>query len=155
MDLSNASAIVTGGASGLGLATARRLAARGAHVVLLDLPGSAGAAMADEIGGKTSFAAGDVTDADAVAGAVHHHAQRSLAVFFFDYVFQFHASLSLAQSHNGLWFYRLVSGAALGVEEAKKVLQNFSVGRTPEIRSFPPYPNELFVFELFKVMRQS
>ena len=57
MDLSNASAIVTGGASGLGLATARRLAARGAHVVLIDLPGSDGAAMADEIGGKTSFAA--------------------------------------------------------------------------------------------------
>jgi NAD(P)-dependent dehydrogenase (short-subunit alcohol dehydrogenase family) len=70
MDLSSASAIVTGGASGLGLATARRLAARGAHVVLLDLPGSAGAAMADEIGGKTSFAAADVTDAEAVGTAV-------------------------------------------------------------------------------------
>ena len=70
MDLSSAAAIVTGGASGLGLATARRLAARGAHVVLLDLPGSAGAAMADDIGGKTSFAAADVTDAEAVSAAV-------------------------------------------------------------------------------------
>jgi NAD(P)-dependent dehydrogenase (short-subunit alcohol dehydrogenase family) len=70
MDLSSAAAIVTGGASGLGLATARRLAARGAHVVLLDLPASAGAAMADEMGGKTSFAAADVTDAEAVAAAV-------------------------------------------------------------------------------------
>lgn len=70
MDLSSASAIVTGGASGLGLASARRLAARGAHVVLLDLPGSAGAAMADAIGGKTSFAAADITDAEAVAAAV-------------------------------------------------------------------------------------
>jgi NAD(P)-dependent dehydrogenase (short-subunit alcohol dehydrogenase family) len=70
MDLSSGSAIVTGGASGLGLATARRLAARGAHVVLADLPGSAGAAMAGEIGGKTSFAAADVTNAEAVAAAV-------------------------------------------------------------------------------------
>jgi NAD(P)-dependent dehydrogenase (short-subunit alcohol dehydrogenase family) len=70
MDLSGGSAIVTGGASGLGLATARRLAARGAHVVLVDLPGSAGAAMAAEIGGTTSFAAADVTDAEAVAAAV-------------------------------------------------------------------------------------
>ena len=70
MDLSSAAAIVTGGASGLGLATARRLAARGAHVVLVDLPSSAGATMADEIGGKTSFAAADVTDAEEVAAAV-------------------------------------------------------------------------------------
>jgi len=70
MDLSSASAIVTGGASGLGLATARRLAARGAHVVLVDLPSSAGAAMAGEIGAKTSFVPADVTDADAVAAAV-------------------------------------------------------------------------------------
>src|SRR6516225_9840388 len=76
MDLSNASAIVTGGASGLGLATARRLAARGAHLVLLDLPGSAGAAMADEIGGKTSFAAAEVACGQAPLRAVVHCAGR-------------------------------------------------------------------------------
>ncbi|HCJ49037.1 MAG TPA: 3-hydroxyacyl-CoA dehydrogenase, partial [Microbacterium sp.] len=41
MDITAASALVTGGASGLGLATARRLAARGARVVIVDLPRSA------------------------------------------------------------------------------------------------------------------
>ena len=54
MDISGASALVTGGASGLGLATARTLAAAGAHVVIVDLPGSAGAAVAADLGGSFS-----------------------------------------------------------------------------------------------------
>src|SRR5690606_37754940 len=58
----------TGGASGLGLATARRLAAAGAHVAIVDLPSSAGADIAVELGG--TFAAADVTDPDQVAAAV-------------------------------------------------------------------------------------
>ena len=68
MDLTDASALVTGGASGLGLATARRLAEAGAAVTIVDLPGSAGADIAAELGG--SFAAADVTDPDQVAAAV-------------------------------------------------------------------------------------
>lgn len=68
MQLTGASALVTGGASGLGLATARRLAAAGAHVTLIDLPGSDGAAVADELG--ATFAPADVTDADQVRAAV-------------------------------------------------------------------------------------
>lgn len=68
MDITAASALVTGGASGLGLATARRLAARGAHVVIVDLPRSAGAAVASELGGR--FVAADVTDPAQVAEAV-------------------------------------------------------------------------------------
>ncbi|ALJ20684.1 SDR family NAD(P)-dependent oxidoreductase [Microbacterium sp. No. 7] len=68
MEISAASAIVTGGASGLGLATARRIARRGAHVVILDLPTSEGAAIAEELGG--SFAPADVRDSEAVAHAV-------------------------------------------------------------------------------------
>lgn len=67
MDISGASALVTGGASGLGLATARRLATAGAHVTVVDLPSSSGADVADRLGG--SFAAADVTDADQVAAA--------------------------------------------------------------------------------------
>lgn len=68
MDIAGASALVTGAASGLGLATARRLAAAGAHVVVLDLASSRGAEVAAEIGG--TFAAADVTDPVEVAAAV-------------------------------------------------------------------------------------
>ena len=51
MDLTAASALVTGGASGLGAATARRLARPGAHVVVLDLNEELGKEVAAEIGG--------------------------------------------------------------------------------------------------------
>jgi NAD(P)-dependent dehydrogenase (short-subunit alcohol dehydrogenase family) len=68
MDIAGGSALVTGGASGLGLATARRLAAAGAHVVIVDLPSSSGAEVAAELGG--TFAPADVTDAGQIAAAV-------------------------------------------------------------------------------------
>src|SRR6187200_1868108 len=68
MDIAGASALVTGGASGLGLATARRLAAAGAAVTIVDLPTSAGADIATELGG--AFAPADVTDPEQVAAAV-------------------------------------------------------------------------------------
>lgn len=68
MDLTGSSALITGGASGLGLATARRLTAAGAVVTIVDLPGSAGADIAAELGG--AFAAADVTDPVQVAAAV-------------------------------------------------------------------------------------
>ena len=68
MDIAGASALVTGGASGLGLATARRLAAAGAAVTIIDLPNSAGPDVAEELGG--AFAAADVTSPEQVARAV-------------------------------------------------------------------------------------
>jgi NAD(P)-dependent dehydrogenase (short-subunit alcohol dehydrogenase family) len=68
MDIAGASALVTGGASGLGLATARRLAAAGAAVTIIDLPNSAGPDVAAELGG--TFAAADVTSPEQVARAV-------------------------------------------------------------------------------------
>ncbi|MFT4282166.1 SDR family NAD(P)-dependent oxidoreductase [Microbacterium sp.] len=68
MDIVGATALVTGGASGLGLATARRLAAAGARVVIVDLPSSPGEAAATELGGV--FAAADVTDAAQVEAVV-------------------------------------------------------------------------------------
>jgi NAD(P)-dependent dehydrogenase (short-subunit alcohol dehydrogenase family) len=70
MDLAHASVLVTGGASGLGLATVRRLAARGAAVTILDLSSSPGAAVAAEIGPGASFVPADVTVASEVAEAV-------------------------------------------------------------------------------------
>ncbi|KZF02247.1 3-hydroxy-2-methylbutyryl-CoA dehydrogenase [Rhodococcus sp. EPR-157] len=70
MEINNAVAIVTGGASGLGNATAAALAARGAHVVLLDLPASGGDAAAERIGSAATYVATDVTSASDVADAM-------------------------------------------------------------------------------------
>ena len=68
--------MVTGGASGLGWATAQRLAKRGGQVVIVDLATSAGAQRAAELGGTAAFAAADVTDPDEVAAAVQVAAGR-------------------------------------------------------------------------------
>lgn len=70
MNLDGVSALVTGGASGLGLATAHVLAKRGAHVTILDLPTSAGAEVVAEFDGRASFAPADVVDTDAVSAAL-------------------------------------------------------------------------------------
>lgn len=74
MQLQGAVALVTGGASGLGRATATRLARGGAHVVIVDLPSSDGVAVAEgiaaEVDGEVVFAPADVTDQDAVAAAL-------------------------------------------------------------------------------------
>jgi NAD(P)-dependent dehydrogenase (short-subunit alcohol dehydrogenase family) len=64
------SAVVTGGASGLGLATAKRFLAAGANVVILDLPSSPGEEVAAELGDTAKFAAGDVTSEDEVGAAL-------------------------------------------------------------------------------------
>ena len=70
MDLSGAGAIVAGGASGLGAATARELAARGARVAVADLNGEGASALASELGGNAIGLAVDVTDESQVEGAV-------------------------------------------------------------------------------------
>jgi NAD(P)-dependent dehydrogenase (short-subunit alcohol dehydrogenase family) len=68
MELNGTTAIVSGGASGLGEATARRLAAAGSFVVVADLSEDRGKAVADEIGG--TFARTDVADEASVQAAV-------------------------------------------------------------------------------------
>ncbi|WP_440712763.1 SDR family NAD(P)-dependent oxidoreductase [Gordonia sp. FQ] len=70
MNLSDSVALVTGAASGLGNATARALHERGAAVVLVDLPSSAGAAAAADLGDRAVFVPGDVTSPDDIAAAV-------------------------------------------------------------------------------------
>ncbi|MCG5071790.1 SDR family NAD(P)-dependent oxidoreductase [Paraburkholderia tagetis] len=68
MELKGAVAVVTGGASGLGLASAKQLLEKGAQVVIADLAGSRGEAVADELGPAASFVAADVTsEADMTA----------------------------------------------------------------------------------------
>src|SRR3954467_2849003 len=69
MRIDGCSAIVTGGAGGLGFARATERAKAGAHVVIADLPSSPGEERAKEIGG--SFAGLDVTDEAGVQQAVH------------------------------------------------------------------------------------
>jgi 2-keto-3-deoxy-L-fuconate dehydrogenase len=66
-DLDGLSALVTGGASGIGLAIATELAARGARVVVLDRPKERPADLTTELG----FVTGDISDADSVRRAVH------------------------------------------------------------------------------------
>ncbi len=73
MKIDAASALVTGGGSGLGAATARTLARAGAAVVIADLPSSPGAAVAEELvgaGARAEFVPTDVTDEVAVQAAV-------------------------------------------------------------------------------------
>jgi len=70
MNPNTVKAIVTGGASGLGRATAARLVAGGARVALLDRPASAGADVAKEMGARAVFTPADVTSGDEVAAAV-------------------------------------------------------------------------------------
>ena len=68
MDINGASAIVTGGASGIGAATARLLAAKGAKVVIADLQADKGEALATEIGG--AFCKVDVTKTEDIMNAI-------------------------------------------------------------------------------------
>jgi NAD(P)-dependent dehydrogenase (short-subunit alcohol dehydrogenase family) len=68
MEINGSSAVVTGGASGLGEATARLLAERGAKVVVADLQADKGEVLAKDIGGL--FAQVDVTATDQVSAAV-------------------------------------------------------------------------------------
>jgi len=69
-------ALVTGGASGLGLATVRTLVEAGGQVVILDRPGSAGEDVWRELGERTLFASADVTSEGEVATAVARAVER-------------------------------------------------------------------------------
>ncbi len=70
MNIEGSVAFITGGASGLGLATAQRLLDAGASVALADLPSSDGAAVAAKLGDRAVFAPTDVTSERDVAAAL-------------------------------------------------------------------------------------
>jgi NAD(P)-dependent dehydrogenase (short-subunit alcohol dehydrogenase family) len=78
MELNGIGALVAGGASGLGEATARELAARGARVTVADLNEERGAALAAELGG--GFVVADVTDEGQLEAAVEAAGEIRLAV---------------------------------------------------------------------------
>ena len=69
VDVNGTSAIVTGGASGIGAATARLLASQGARVVIADMQAERGQELAHEIGG--AFVSVDVTDTAQIEDAVN------------------------------------------------------------------------------------
>jgi meso-butanediol dehydrogenase / (S,S)-butanediol dehydrogenase / diacetyl reductase len=69
-------AVVTGAASGIGAATARRFVAEGARVLLADVNEAGGMALAAELGTSAVFRATDVTDMDAVDGLMQHAVER-------------------------------------------------------------------------------
>ena len=73
MDITGASALVTGGASGIGAAAVRQLAAKGAKVVVADLQAERGEALAAEVGGV--FVPVDVTDTAQIQAAVEKAAE--------------------------------------------------------------------------------
>ncbi|MFO7779916.1 MAG: 3-hydroxyacyl-CoA dehydrogenase [Nitriliruptoraceae bacterium] len=75
MELGSSVALVTGGASGLGLATVERLVTAGACAVIVDLPSSDGAAVAERLGDTVRFCPADVRDEDAVSEAVGQAAE--------------------------------------------------------------------------------
>jgi NAD(P)-dependent dehydrogenase (short-subunit alcohol dehydrogenase family) len=93
MKINGSSALVTGGASGLGAATVRMLAAHGAKVVIADVNEKGGAELAQEIGANVRFIKTDVTDDAQVAAAVE------MAV----------------KQHGGLHF--LITTAGIGIAE--------------------------------------
>jgi NAD(P)-dependent dehydrogenase (short-subunit alcohol dehydrogenase family) len=70
MNISGSTVVVTGGASGLGRATAERIVAGGGRVAIVDLPKSPGAEVAGRLGAGALFAPADVSSADDVAGAL-------------------------------------------------------------------------------------
>ncbi|MFO0660692.1 MAG: 3-hydroxyacyl-CoA dehydrogenase [Polyangiaceae bacterium] len=70
MNVQDKVAIVTGGASGLGEATARAIVARGGRVAILDRQREAGEKLANELGDRALFVETDITSADGVSKAV-------------------------------------------------------------------------------------
>jgi NAD(P)-dependent dehydrogenase (short-subunit alcohol dehydrogenase family) len=96
MKIQGKSALVSGGASGLGAATVRMLVAQGAKVVIADVNEKTGRELASELGGSVSFVKTDVTKTDEVKAAV----------------------TEAASKHGGLHF--TVTAAGIGV--AEKVL---------------------------------
>jgi NAD(P)-dependent dehydrogenase (short-subunit alcohol dehydrogenase family) len=80
MKISGSTTVITGGASGLGRATAERLLAGGGRVVLLDLPRSPGAQVAADMGDNALFAPADVTNPDEVTAALEAAVKRFGAI---------------------------------------------------------------------------
>ena len=76
MNLENCVTVITGGASGLGEATAREIVSNGGKVALLDLNEERGKALADELGECAIYIKTDVTDEESVENALNETVRR-------------------------------------------------------------------------------
>jgi NAD(P)-dependent dehydrogenase (short-subunit alcohol dehydrogenase family) len=117
MDLHGSSAVVVGGAGGLGAATVRRLVAAGAHVVIADLAEEGGTALAAELQGQASFVRTDVLS--------EHSVEAALAVAVS------HGRLKVSvDTHGGPGAGRTIDrdGNPLPLEDFMKVVQIFLTG---------------------------
>ena len=119
-------ALITGGASGIGEATARRFVAEGARVVLADLQDDAGAALAAELGDAARFAHCDVRNEDdqtaAVAAAVDQFGRLDVAIANAGIV---GVMGPFAETPLDAWQFSidvLLTGAFLTMREAAKVM---------------------------------
>jgi 3-hydroxyacyl-CoA dehydrogenase / 3-hydroxy-2-methylbutyryl-CoA dehydrogenase len=70
MQIAGSGILVTGGASGLGAATVRRLVAAGAHAIIADLNQDTGEALARELGASARFVSTDVTSEESMRAAI-------------------------------------------------------------------------------------
>jgi 3-hydroxyacyl-CoA dehydrogenase/3-hydroxy-2-methylbutyryl-CoA dehydrogenase len=80
MEIRGKTALITGGVSGLGEATSRRLHLLGANVVMVDLNEERGRSLSQELGERAFFVKGDVTNSQDVRGAVEVAVQRFGAI---------------------------------------------------------------------------
>jgi NAD(P)-dependent dehydrogenase (short-subunit alcohol dehydrogenase family) len=80
MRIAGSTIVITGGASGLGRATAERLAGDGARIAVIDLPRSQGAEVASKIGADALWAPGDVTSPDDITAAFEATAKQFGAI---------------------------------------------------------------------------
>jgi NAD(P)-dependent dehydrogenase (short-subunit alcohol dehydrogenase family) len=117
-------ALITGGASGLGLESARALQGAGASIILFDLPDSNGSQAATELGGGAAFIPGDVTSTDDIQAAV-------------DQTYDQHSALHIVVNCAGVgWPGRVLSrdGDPLPLDTFEQVIRINLVGTFNVIR---------------------
>lgn len=139
--------LVTGGASGIGAATARLAAADGASVIIADLAGSDGQAVADELGGR--FAPTDVSSADSWAELAGSLDKLDIAILNAGVEFRDPAEFMITFDDPGTWDLDLynravgvnINGVALGVRALVPVLgtEGGSISATASLAGLIPW----------------
>lgn len=122
MDINGSVALVTGGASGLGLATVEKLLDAGAKVVILDLPRSNGAEVAEKLGENVRFVGGDVRSEEEVTAAL------DVAVD----LGQLHVAVNCAGTGNGIKTYG--KGGPFPLDQFSRIIEINLIGTFNVIR---------------------